>query len=262
MWGTYSIDMKIAFVFIVKDGEEYLEKNLNLLKRYNQDIYAVENNSVDDTKNILKRSGIKKVVTLDLDKKSSLQLCRVEETNCVARVRRLAYIRQQGLNAVLSSGIDYDYICMLDMDFVSYDEEQLLEMFEFMENNKDVDGIFGMSYIKNTGVIPYDVAAVKPWYKVPVIALGFKRYVTVDSAFSGFGVYRCSSIKRKDAKYDYTNITDIEHVHFNRYFDNLVVDRRFNPLYYPSDVFFGVKLALVVLMVILLWRYIKLRRIF
>tara|TARA_B100000287_G_scaffold10549_1_gene10677 strand:+ start:7161 stop:7931 length:771 start_codon:yes stop_codon:yes gene_type:complete len=252
--------IKIAFIFIVNIFEEYLEKNLNLLKRYNQDIYAVENNSVDDTKNILKRSGIKKVVTLDLDKNSSLQLCRAEETNCIARVRRLAYIRQQGLDAVLSSGIDYDYICMLDLDFVSYDEQQLVDMFEFMQNNKDVDGIFGMSYIKYLNV-PYDIAAVKPWYRVPVIAMGFKRHVAVDSAFSGFGIYRCSSIKNKDAKYDYKTIKDIEHIHFNRYFDNLVVDTQFNPLYHPSDPFFGVKLALVILVLIIiaLW-YIKLRR--
>jgi len=54
--------MNIAFVFIVKDGEKYLDKNLNAIKKYNQDIYAVENNSVDNTKNILRESGIKKVI--------------------------------------------------------------------------------------------------------------------------------------------------------------------------------------------------------
>ena len=26
--------MKVAFIFIVKDGEKYLEQNLNLLKRH------------------------------------------------------------------------------------------------------------------------------------------------------------------------------------------------------------------------------------
>ncbi len=68
--------MKIAFVFIVKDGEKYLEKNLNTIKKYNQDIYAVENNSVDNTKIILRDSGIKNVITLDLDKKHSTSYVR------------------------------------------------------------------------------------------------------------------------------------------------------------------------------------------
>lgn len=252
--------MKVAFIFIVKDGEEYLEKNLNSLKKYNQDIYAVENNSIDDTKNILKRSGIKKVVTLDLDKNSSINLCRIDETNCIARVRRLAYIRQQGLDAVLSSGIDYDYICMLDMDFVWYDEAQLRDMFEFMENNKDVDGLFGMSKVQYIG-LPYDVSAVKPIYKVPIIGLGIKRYVEVDSAFSGFGIYRCSSIREKGAKYDYQNISDIEHIHFNSYFDNLVVDTKFNPVYQPSDVFFIIRISLIILLLVFVsykvWKLLK-----
>ena len=112
--------MKIAFVFIVKDGEKYLEKNLNTIKKYNQDIYAVENNSTDNTKIILRDSGIKNVVTLDLDNKSSLELCSRNEDNCSKRVRRLAYIRQKGIDAVINSGVIYDYVCMLDLDFHSF----------------------------------------------------------------------------------------------------------------------------------------------
>ena len=67
--------------------------------------------------------------------------------NCAKRVRRLAYIRQRGLDAVISSGIAYDYICMLDMDFIKFDEEGLDDMFMHMEKHVDVDAIFGMSYI-------------------------------------------------------------------------------------------------------------------
>ena len=237
--------MKVAFIFIVKDGEKYLERNLNLLKRHGHDIYAVENNSVDDTKNILARSGIKKVVTLDLDDKSSIELCGLGEVNCAKRVRRLAYIRQQGLNAVMNADVEYDYVCMLDMDFVKYDMEHLEEMFQFVEKNKDIDAVFGMSVIKYVG-IPYDISAVRPMTKIPTIGLRLKRYVNVESAFSGFGIYRCSSILEKNAQYDYQTINDIEHVHFNKYFDNLVVDTKFNPSYEPSDKYVAVRLLILI----------------
>jgi len=242
---VHPIHMKVAFIFIVKDGEKYLEPNLNLLKRHGHDIYAVENNSVDDTKNILKRADIKKVITLDLDDKSSLELCGLGEVNCAKRVRRLAYIRQQGLDAVMNADEAYDYVCMLDMDFESYDPSHLDGMFEFMENNKDVDALFGMSVVKHMG-IPYDISAVRPMTKLPTIGLKLKQHVKVQSAFSGFGIYRCSSIVDKNAKYDYKTIDDIEHVHFNKHFEHLVVDTKFNPSYEPSDKLFNVKMAVVI----------------
>jgi hypothetical protein len=222
--------MKIAFVFIVKDGEKYLEKNLNTIKKYNQDIYAVENNSVDNTKIILRDSGIKKVITLDLDKKHSTDLCTKEVNwNCSERVRRLAYIRQKGIDAVINSGITYDYVCMLDMDFIDYDEKGLIDMFQYMETHRDVDGIFGMS--KEGNGLPYDMGAVKPTHKLIPIISKLKRYIRVDSAFSGFGIYRYSSIWDTGAKYDYKHINDIEHVHFNNNFNKLIVDTHYNPRY-------------------------------
>ena len=241
--------MKIAFVFIVKDGEKYLEKNLNTIKKYNQDIYAVENNSVDNTKIILRDSGIKKVVTLDLDNKHSTELC-TKEVNCSERVRRLAYIRQKGIDAVINSGITYDYICMLDMDFLDYDEKGLDDMFQYMEHHKDVDGIFGMSVGDGEFRFPYDMGAVKPLHKLIPIITKLNRYVRVDSAFSGFGVYRYSSIWEFGAKYEYKYINDIEHVYFNNNFNKLIVDTHYNPVYislYEDKV----KAILVIMILIL-----------
>lgn len=250
--------MRVAFIFIVKDGEKYIERNINLLKRHGGDIYAVENNSIDDTKNILRRANIKKVVTLDLDGAHSTDLCtnQEEDFNCTERVRRLAYIRQQGLNAVMNADVEYDYVCMLDMDFLDYDASGLDDMFAFMEKNKDVDGIFGMSVVKVGPVgVPYDLGALKPITKVPGVVLKLKRYIEVDSAFSGFGIYRFSSIYNG---YDYKHIKDIEHVDFNKQFNKLVVDTHFNPLYESSNKMYVVdKLILIVLLAYILIRVIQ-----
>ncbi len=223
--------MKIAFVFIVKDGEEYLQRNINSIKKFNQDIYAVENNSVDNTKQILSQSNLTKVIFLDLDDdKHSTELCSaVEEFNCNKRTRRLAYLRQCGLDAVMNSGIEYDYVCMLDLDFYSFNFKQLLGMFTHMEKNREIDGMFGMSH-SPLGV-PYDTGAIEPKSKTEEIRLKTQRYVDVESAFSGFGIYRYSSLRDADAKYDHIHTNGIEHIDFNRQLNKLIVDTHFNPIY-------------------------------
>ena len=230
--------MKIAFIGIVKDGESYIQKNIEYVHTLGHDIYIVENNSKDDTKNILKhleqRGTVKKNITLDLDNTSALDLCYNESLNdlCPKRVRRLAYIRQHGLDYVLkSSHINYDYICAIDLDFISFDKQKFMDMVAHLEQNKNVDGIFGMSNYTFLFDLPYDYKAVRPYSALPCIFLKFKKYVKVDSAFSGFGIYRTSSIIKTGARYDYETIKHIEHVHFNSYFDNLVVDTQFNPKY-------------------------------
>ena len=241
---SYKYMTYIAFVFIVKDGEEYLSKNLNKIKELNinKDIYAVENNSKDNTKEILQQSNLTKVIHLDLnDNQHSTQLCATSEAyNCPKRVRRLAYLRQQGLEAIMNSGIEYDYVCMLDLDFHSFDSQKLHEMFTYMENNIEVDGMFGMSNARidhffGTTHLPYDTSAVEPLGALAQIIFGSQRYVDVKSAFSGFGIYRCSSLK--NTKYEYDTITDIEHKAFNSQFKKLVVDTHFTPVYgHVSDM--------------------------
>jgi hypothetical protein len=258
--------MKIAFIGIVKDGEEYIQRNIEFVRTLGQDIYIVENNSTDNTKNILKflvqNGTVKKVTTLDLDNTNALDLCKITEL-CKERVRRLAYIRQKGLESVLESGIPYDYICAIDLDFQSFDRDAFMDMVTYMENNQTVDGIFGMSYNNYNWI--YDFGCVRPLYTLIPIAWKLRRYVKVDSAFSGFGVYRYSSIRKKNAKYDYENINHIEHIHFNSHFDNLIVDTHFNPFYtiHPKqDILLMIKLFIFISVVcILLYTYHRLRQV-
>lgn len=72
--------------------------------------------------------------------------------------------------------------------------------------------------------------AIEPKSKTEEIRLKTHRYVDVESAFSGFGIYRRSSLRDADAKYDiHTN--GIEHIDFNRQLNKLIVDTHFNPIY-------------------------------
>ena len=79
--------------------------------------------------------------------------------------------------------------------------------------------------------LPYDTGPVYPKHKLLPIITKLNKYVRVDSAFSGFGIYRYSSIWDSGAKYDYKHINDIEHIHFNKNFNKLIVDTQFNPRY-------------------------------
>ena len=141
---------------------------------------------------------------------------------------------------------------ILDLDFLEYDEKGLVDMFQYMEEHKDIDGIFGMSIDRNN--IPYDTYVVTPTYKLVPIITKLNRYVCVDSAFSGFGIYRYSSIWDTGAKYDYKNINEIEHIHFNKNFNKLIVDTQFNPRYISlAEDKMRFRIAIVILMLILFY---------
>ena len=137
------------------------------------------------------------------------------------------------------------------MDFLDYDEKGLIDMFQYMEEHGDVDGIFGMSAERNG--LPYDTSAVTPTRKLIPIITKLNRYVRVDSAFSGFGIYRYSSIWNTGAKYDYKNINDIEHIQFNKNFNKLVVDTQFNPRYISlseSKMRFNILVSIVLISIL------------
>lgn len=231
------IDLKIVFCFIVKDGGAYLYTNINKIislgkhfKSFN--VRYVENNSQDKTRNILNIfqsdhfSGAQ--ITLN-DHMSSTQLCDPgEKWNCSKRTRRLAFLRQMVLDDALKCG-DTDIIVMLDMDFVDFDKFTFLLMVEELNQNVNIDGIFGMSVHSDDKNVMYDTGAVVPKscllpiiHKIPL--------VKVKSAFSGFGVYRTSVILKHNVKYD-LKCDNIEHIAFNYRIKNLYVFTKFQPVY-------------------------------
>jgi hypothetical protein len=238
--------VKVAFCFIIKDGESYLEKNINKIinfgNKYTKEfkIYYAENDSVDSTKIIL--SNIKNKYNniygkhLKLDGKHSTQLCTklFEKYNCSNRTRRLAYLRNIVLN-LAKKWKEADYLFMLDVDFVEFNEKELYNMFNIIKYNKNIDGIFGMSVTKHKKNYLYDSGAVKPFYKIFFIMNQYKM-VKVDSAFSGFGIYRMKLIINKNLKYN-IKTNNIEHIDFNKNFNNLYVYTLFRPVYEGNSYF-------------------------
>ena len=77
----------------------------------------------------------------------------------------------------------------------------------------------------------FGVLAMMPWSMCKVVLLSWRRHVRVTSAFSGVGVYRGASVRKRSPSYlsDSTRFT--EHHTFNAHFDHLVVDTAFRPVY-------------------------------
>ncbi len=105
----------------------------------------------------------------------------------------------------------------------------------------NADAMFGMS--KSSGFFfnrLYDVGAIIPESALSTIKSS-KNIVYVKSAFSGFGLYRTSSIRKYSARYDVpypnhvrsskNNMGQIEHIPFNLHFKKVLVYPLFNPIY-------------------------------
>lgn len=231
----------VGFCFIVKDGAEYLEANLDSLitfaRRFaHHDVFVAENDSTDATRSILQRAldagNITACEMLTLDGVSSLELCADgEEWNCTRRTRRLAYLRDKALALACASPVNYEYLVMLDMDFVSFDPTALFELFLYMRDHPQVNGMFGMSVTEGGGA--YDTGALITDDAADFDDVQYfrKRYVPVRSAFSGFGVYRHSELQRVNASYRPETVHEIEHIRFNGQLSHLVVDTNFRPVY-------------------------------
>lgn len=231
---------RVAFAFIVKDGQDYLERNIKLIQDLGRQfseykIFFAENDSEDDTRPILKRfmNNDPNIIGkfYKLDGLHSRELCKKGENwNCTSRVRRIASIRNKVLDLARENNFDGDYLIMLDLDFDKLPDPQ--ELFEKMNSDHTIDAVFGMS-ITNQDKF-YDVGAVLPQKagKFMDIMLGYEEWVPVISAFSGFGIYRWDSIKNN--RYN-ENTTGIEHRDFNRLLNNCFVKTNFNPFYGTSD---------------------------
>jgi len=232
----------VNFLFLVRDGESYLENNLNQIiklglyfKSYK--IFFIENDSKDNTVNILKSMMSTNDSIIGKFKKignaASFDMCEnVLNRNCNKRTRFLASLRQE----VLDMSMDYesDLTIILDLDFKSFNKNQLIKMINVLYKI-DADAIFGVSFhLFNT--LPYDMGAIKP-FNMNILKRLYKRnqLIQVDSAFSGFGVYRTSSIIKYKAKYD-LNTDVIEHISFNKHFNDVYIYTSFRPNYNSKEM--------------------------
>ena len=248
----------VSFCFIIKDGDKYLQKNLEkIINTANlfcneYKIFYCENDSIDNTKEILQqfKSKYKNIYGehLTLDGIHSSELCAQEDFfNCALRCRRLAYLRNNVLNKAKEWKV-CNYIIMLDLDFIDFDQTEFINMFNLLKKNNNINGIFGMSVNKNNKL--YDGGAVESYLNLFYILME-QKLVKVYSAFSGFGIYKAQILINNNIEYNLLT-TKIEHIDFNKQINNLYVYSYFRPIYdgYNSSITF-IKDQIIVIFILI-----------
>lgn len=260
---------KTALSFLVRDGEAYLERNLGdveekiLSRCADWRVYYVENNSRDSTRLILnqfshKHNGRIFGNSLELQTKTSTQLCAGEESNCRARVAFLGDLRSTLLKEALTWEEAVLYV-VLDLDFVSFDGYEFWNMYTNVMLPYDADGVFGVSAFSRYtdrkfcvtqpyGCAIYDYGAILPPVVLDLVMGTNNTIIPVRSAFSGFGMYRVASIRSNRASYTHPRVQEIlasmgddperrrrwgmmEHIHLNLHLQNLLLYTVFKPEY-------------------------------
>ena len=233
------MNKNIGFGFIIKDGETYIKKNMEVIQKLGKQfksykIFFIENDSIDNTRSILKNfineyNNIHGKFTTLGDKLHSTDLCKSSvKFNCSHRVQRLARLRNTLLNYVqYEMKFNGDYFIMLDFDFEFMPDP--MELFRKMDTHTNIDAVFGMSLTPKQKF--YDIQAIQPVFSKLKILLSFQKWIKVSSAFSGFGLYRWKSIL--DKRYNELT-TRNEHISLNHQLSNLYVNTTFNIIYKPS----------------------------
>jgi glycosyltransferase involved in cell wall biosynthesis len=212
-------DMRVVFGGVAFNCANHLERVLDNIRQYASNFKEaafvfVENDSTDGTKQIFDqwRSSQTRCTILNMDgllstKQRTLRLEAVRNA-CLEFIRTDTQLKQ------------YDYIILTDMDDVgsfTVDKDELLGSIEFLEASPNNAAVFanqeGAYYdlwaLRHPGICPGDVweqmldrvmieaeseeAAYEATFKDKLFRLSKEAgMIEVESAFGGFGIYKCS----------------------------------------------------------------------
>lgn len=239
----------ITILSLVRNVENYLEKNVNLLLNFfkdhgsNTNFIIFENDSIDNTKNVLEKlktfySQNINVISTNLNRKHYGTVKDEARIKALSEYRNL--IKDRGAN------IQSDFVMVIDLDFEEISLDGLLNSFGWLYSEKNISAVAGNSFEYKKGLVPndpnrynvwnYDCWAfrqnwwidfdlIKPcpmniinpmyWFGLWIPPTGSSP-ISVNSAFGGCCIYR-SNIYFK-GQYNYT---DCEHVcfHYSLYSD-------------------------------------------
>ena len=237
-------DDSIAIAIMARDCEKKLLHNIpkimNLAQHFKSvDICVVENDSVDNTKQILKdwaeQNSFITIISLD----NVFSDSNIKGTG-KSRIERLTYCRNQYLKFFYEKKIAYDYLFVIDIDINDFDVESIISGIE--QAPSDWFGLFpnGIFYNKIFGKTIkgryYDLYAYLPYeskhedliefefrlYNDEITTLLQKNeYQLCDSAFGGIGIYKFSELNNRYYQAEKNNRSPnhymkCEHISFNR----------------------------------------------
>ena len=246
-------DKKIVILGLVRNLESKLQNNINKLLELvniaaNYKIILFENDSIDDTKNILKELSKKNSNIISLHETlNRQQYGPVKDKN---RTLALAEYRNKLLDIVKKEFFDYDYVIVCDMDFVDFSMHGCYNSFGWLSQYTHIDAIAGNSFqlkstpdnrlclwnydswafrqncwnqlYYNNEYITYDPTS---WFGIWLPPVG-SSIMLVNSAFGGMTIYRLSKFINGNYSGD-----DCEHVtlHYSLSHNNQSFQLYLNP---------------------------------
>lgn len=244
----------IIFAGLAKNCRENLKKNIEFIERFNAQfprlnifILILESDSIDGTKEYLKKLNSKKIDVSSVDNLDKKYIYRTEKISHCRNIL-LEKIKQNYMSKELL------YIPLdLDIDIFKYiDEDNFFNLIKKFEENDDVNVLFPYGY-----PYYYDIHALRapgwnmksPWevvksvnkylvigkiisrylfvYKKQKKYKAQKKLINVESAFGGIGIYKVYNNELEYATYSIDiNLgnNSCEHTAFNSYFTNKFID--------------------------------------
>lgn len=219
---------RVAVLCLARNISQYykyaLRKTRLLIENFHTDssVYIYENDSIDDTPDLIKEHITKHTGYQNFHIFSEqLSTPVMPLSKSTIRTTNMANARNKCYK-LIDDPEKFDYIIVLDLDFIDVSINGLINSFGWLEHNKGISAMSGVSYIKSPNIVSqyqnYDSFAFRLnywkyremlWYAFFNLPIGTSP-IAVNSAFGGSCIYR-----QEDYKPLYEG-NDCEHVELHK----------------------------------------------
>ena len=255
------IEKKVAIALMARDCAKSLHNNIPEIEKLvrffvSYDIFVVENDSIDGTKEILKEWG-QSNKNVHLLIKDNEEINYTLNGNLAKRIQRIAFYRNKYLQAIYDSKKEYDYLIIIDIDIKKFNSDSIIKTIEEAPENWEALFANGRKYTTFFNHIIlgnyYDAYAYLPYDSIYAdftdtecrlnydkinneIKTSKDSYIKCDSAFAGIGIYKFEYIKNHFYQVKENNRSShfdvmCEHIPFNLYLKHKYICKNLILLY-------------------------------
>ena len=213
------IDRTAIICILARDVEKSLIKNIpkiDSLRNYfkNSWVIAVENDSIDQTKELLFNWQFKnKGIFIDsfvsnFNSQAKFEKEKIFPGASRSRIERMVFIRNHYINFIKANNMHSDYIIVIDIDLDNFNEKEIVAAIKNAPNNWSA--IFANGRLYSTilkkiaftkfydtyAYVPLNSKTVHLTYREQFLNrdLKLKKYTQCKSAFGGIGIYKYNSV--------------------------------------------------------------------
>jgi hypothetical protein len=250
---------KILFCGIARNVEKTLQRNIDRIhhtaekfKEYK--IFIYENDSTDNTKDILKQNKIEYIAENNVKNHDYIiDIQEGRDNNFFKRCKFLAKCRNKYLDFAREKCSEYDYICIIDLDIHGWSYEGFYDSI-FRLSSKEIASVSAYGVLSNfdnsldieysSNLLMYDSFAFRPvnfkgpWTEGLQARCNYLQINTpslVRSNFGGMAIYKMNLISQFNYDINIINgYVDSEHIYINDCMSKLGYKHLINPFLITS----------------------------